>query len=124
MGQINSNQIIQKPEVVIDPNFYVPGDVANVRPASTEDLIPSDPDQDYLSGADYDSAIIDAIGTDTTTPPPDPVGGTDTLGAPQTISIVSQTVRTTSDGTTVVDVVIATEDIAGATNYEVRITPA
>lgn len=122
--QIRDTQIIKTPEVVIDPRFFfVPDDVVGVRPATTEDLIPDDPDDDYLSGVDYDADLLnDTVGTDI---PPDEGGVVDTPGTlqtPQTISVVSQTVRITADGTTVVDVVLAVEDIAGATNYEVRVT--
>lgn len=117
--QIKDTNIVHTPEVVIDPQFFVPSDVVGIRPAGTEDLIPDDPDQDYLSGVDYDSAIIDptSVGTG-------PVDSTNTLQTPQTVSVVSQTVRFTADGASVVDVVIAVEDVLGATNYEVRLSTA
>lgn len=119
--QIKDTNIIRTPEVVIDPQFYVPEDVTGIRPATTEDLIPDDPDQDYLSGVDYDVEILN----DGDVSINDGTGSIDTvdvLQTPQTISIVSQTVRFTPDGQSVVDVVIAVEDVLGATNYEVRIS--
>jgi hypothetical protein len=120
--QIRDTQIIKTPEVVIDPRFFfVPDDVAGVRPATTEDLIPNDPENDYESGIDYDADLLIDEGGEL---PVDP-GTTDTPGTlqtPQTITVVSQTVRITSDGTTVVDVVLGVQDVAGATNYEVRVT--
>ena len=117
--QIRDTQIIKTPEGVIDPDLYVPDDVVGIRAAETEDLIPDDPDNDYLSGVDYDAEIV--TGTDPTSIDPG-VDSTAILAAPQTVSIASQTVKFTSDGTTVVDVVLSVEDVMGATSYEVRLT--
>lgn len=43
---------------------------------------------------------------------------------PQIIGIVSQLVRRTSVGNSVVDVIFEVEDIAGVTDYELRVTEA
>jgi hypothetical protein len=116
--QIRDNQIIKTPEVVVDPRFFVPSDVLGIRPATTEDLIPDDPEEFLEDGSDYDPDFSPDGEIEITGPGSDATG----LQTPQTVTIVSQTARITADGTTVVDVVISVENVMGATNYEVRMT--
>lgn len=46
----------------------------------------------------------------------------ETLHAPETFYVLSQTVRTNPDGSTVVDVIIEVDDDTDSTEYEVRVT--
>lgn len=46
------------------------------------------------------------------------------LDTPDILGVVSQTLRRSPGGLNVVDLVIDVEDIAGAANYEVRVTKA
>lgn len=125
--QIRDTQIVKTPEVVIDPRFFVPDDVAGARVATPGELIPNDPDNDYLTGVDYDPVIVSDDGQNPGVdgdPGSGSVDGNNRLQTPQFVTVISQTVRTTADGTTVIDVVLGVEDIPGATNYEIRINAA
>ncbi len=104
---INSNQVIQRPEIVLDPVFALPPGLVGVRSATqAETGTPEGQNlgQDFSEdGAEEGNIVID-------------------LAAPQTITIVSRTTRVRSDNTVVVDVVIETPDIKGVTDFETRIT--
>lgn len=93
----------------IDPNFYVPDGLKNTTTVytDTEDDLWSDENYDLQNDIDdlEDEDII-----------------ADRLPAPESIYVISQTIRTSSDGTQVVDVEIEVEDVPGALNYEIRLT--
>lgn len=94
----------------IDPAlFFIPPDVIDFR-SQTRDPNADEP-------TEYDPGLDD---TDSGVDVPDD-GGID-LATPSWMNVVSQTPRSSSDGRTVVDVVIEVEDVLGALTYEVRVT--
>lgn len=119
MAQIRDSSIIRTPEVTIDPRFTFPDDVIDLKQNHhDEDLPEAYDDNDY-------SAAISEVTLDQTVPSNDVLSEPETahvLHAPQYLSIVSQTVRISSDGTSFVDVVLEAEDVLGADSYEIRIT--
>lgn len=129
MDQIKTTNVIQAPEVVINPAFFLPPDVVDVRVGDTSD--PTEEDGvTYDDVIDADDVLTDDDGSstddgDTGTPsvPTDDDGeGAEMLPTPQWMNIIDQQVRIAPDGKAVVDVVIELEDITGATEYDVRIT--
>lgn len=115
---INSGQIVQKPPTTIDPRFPLPPGVIGVR---TQDRDESDV---------YSTAELEGSSTYGGTIDPGEVifedGAEDPrtrgLLAPQYITLVSQMSRTGPDGRQVVDVIIDVAEVAGATDYDVRIS--
>lgn len=94
----------------IDPNFYIPDGLKNTTTTFTDDDGDNPWDDDnYDLQNDVDDLTDDDIITDR-------------LPAPTSIQVLSQTIRTSSDGTQVVDVEIEVEDVPGAFNYEIRLT--
>lgn len=97
--------------VSIDPAlFFVPEDVIDVR-ASTgpHDDISSEPVPDIDDNEDQ-------------TPDESNPDSDIALQTPQWIQIASQVVRIGADGRTVVDVTLEVEEVAGAEDYELRVT--
>lgn len=127
MSQISTSNVIKTPEVVLNPVFFLPSDVVDVRVGD-----PSDPVEE--DGVTYDDVvdvddIIDESETDSVVDTPnvpidDDGEGAEMLPTPQWMTIVDQQVRIAPDGKAVVDVVIELEDITGATEYDIRMTKA
>jgi hypothetical protein len=126
MDQIKSTNVINAPEVVLNPVFFLPPDVVDVRVGTSSEPVEED-------GVTYDDVIdADDVITDedlATDPGPEvPVDddgeGAEVLPTPQWMNIIDQQVRIAPDGKAVVDVVIELEDVSGATEYDVRITKA
>lgn len=113
---INSGKIIKKPEIVVNPNFFLPPGVVDAREMDEEEFnlggTKGDSGKSYGDGSAPPVDIIDAG--------PPGVG----LLPPFGIDILSQEVRTTASGAQVVDVIIEFADIAGATGYDLRIGKA
>lgn len=132
MAQIRDTDIIRTPEVTLDPRLFIPDGVIDIGVRSTE----IDPDTPTPTTDDSDAIDDGTTGsTDTGSgdggvvydPPtgvdiPVESGESDKLPTPQTVTIISQTIRIAPDGSSLVDVVIEVEDIPGVTNYDVRIT--
>lgn len=129
MSQISTANVIKAPEVILNPAFFLPPDVVDVRVADTsepteddgvtyDDVI--DADDVIVDGSEVDSGI-----SDTPNIPTDDDGeGAEMLPTPQWMNIIDQQVRIAPDGKAVVDVVIELEDVTGAAEYDVRITKA
>lgn len=111
--QIRDSDVVKTPDVVIDSIFFVPEDIVGVRQATEEELVPSTDDEyddgstEYSLDVDEETDVLDTPGT---------------LQTPQYVNVVSQTVRFTADGRSVVDVVLDVENVPGAINYEVRVS--
>ena len=109
---INSDQIVYKPEVVLDPNFGIPkglARVSNSEPGTSDADNSSDLSGDDTSTLDSTTSIL---------------GDTGDVEFPQTGNIFTQKLKFQPNGSTLVDVYIDAEDVAGATNYEIRVTKA
>ncbi len=108
--QIKDTNVIKTPEVVINPQFFLPPDVIDMR-SGYADIVEED-----------DVSVDDVYDAD------DPiVGGDDNdengLAAPENFSVVEQIVRIGPDGNAVVDVIIEFED-EGHNEYDIRVTKA
>jgi shikimate 5-dehydrogenase len=109
----STRDVVTVQPVVLDPNFFVPPGVVDVRyvnETDTDSLYIDDPNNNE---ADPDATATDDLIIDTTTTGLEP---------PANITIVSQTVKVAADGRFVVDVVIDVEDAPGVTTYESRLT--
>lgn len=97
----------------IDPRFFLPPNVVDIGYVDTTDVSSDEPND--IIEVDYEivdeSMVLD----------PDNGGSGDALEPPDSIVVVSQTARTTSGGV-VVDVVIDVEELAGITEFGVRVT--
>jgi hypothetical protein len=118
MRQISTSNVIKNPDVILNPVFFLPPDVIDVRVGDTSD--PSEED-----GVTYDDVVesSDVLVDDTPNIPIDDDGeGAEVLPTPQWMNIIDQQVRIAPDGKAVVDVVIELEDVTGATEYDIRMT--
>jgi hypothetical protein len=124
MEQIKSGNVIKSPEIVLDPTFFLPPDVVDVRVGNAND--PSEDDgATFDDVVDSDDVLVtdeDLAGGDDSAPIDDDGEGVELLPTPQWMNIIDQQVRIAPDGKAVVDVVIELEDVSGATEYDVRIT--
>lgn len=100
--QIKDTNVIKTPEVVVQPQFAIPPDLVDVRPA-TQAEIQYDP---FPSPEAGDFIVVDE----------------DTVQTQVVITVLSQTLRTTADGITVVDVVLGVD--GPADSYDWRLSVA
>lgn len=114
----STRKVAQSQDVAIDPNFFLPPNVVDLRYVSSQDYydVPTDESQDEETTEDglVSEPEGDLIPVD--------LGGTSVLNPPTNITIVSQTVRVLGGGGYVVDVVIEVEDVDNALSYETRIS--
>ncbi|ASR76494.1 hypothetical protein SEA_TRIBUTE_60 [Streptomyces phage Tribute] len=118
---INSNQIIKKPDVVIDPNFFLPPGVVDAR-YPNEIEVTTDEITDVIDTDD----ILDAD-SDTNLDEPEETGednDTVILYPPDTAIVVSQTIRFDGSGKQVVDVILEIPDVQDSIQVDVRMTKA
>jgi hypothetical protein len=106
--QIKDTNVIKTPEVVINPAFFLPPDVIDMRSGYTDTI-----EEDNVSFDDVFDAD-DPVSPDTT----DEEGG---LEAPENFEVVDQIVRIGPDGNAVVDVIIEFDD-EGHNEYDIRVT--
>lgn len=93
-------------KIRLDPMFVIP--------AGAEDLFVYTKAQDDVTQFDVEDITFDVD---------DSVTDADStfLGVPDNFSILSQTVRRSSGGQLVIDVVIEIDDVPGATDYDVQV---
>lgn len=120
--QIKDTNVVKTPEVVIQPQFTIPPDIVDVRPADPDEVqfnpaaetfseyIPPEQGGEIPSTTTKDPATT-TVSTDTTTK------------NVAKLNIVSQKARITADGTTVIDVVLSIDGGPGGI-YEWRATVA
>lgn len=117
----NSNQIIKKPDVVIDPNFFLPPGVVDARYPNeievTTDEISEVIDTDDVIDVD-DSSDVTLDEPEETGEDNDPI----VLYPPDTAIVVSQTIRFDGSGKQVVDVVLEVPDVDDSIQVDVRMT--
>lgn len=100
----------------IDPRFFLPPNVVDL---GYKDI--TSPTDDNQNGQDIDVTINpDDYYTGEVTEPES--SDENRLLPPDYIELVSQTARVASGGTVVVDVVIDVEDVANASQFDVRLT--
>lgn len=94
---------------LVDPLFYIPEGIFSDVWEYRENYSPmSEEDEAVLQS---DVTLIDE-GDDSTDDSPDAI---------ESLSVISQTLRRSSDGA-VVDIVVEVDDIPGVTKYEFRVT--
>lgn len=106
---LTSRQIIQKPDILVDPNFHTPPGVTEARPdpeGSTRRL--------NENGPKADAEIVDE--------PWSPGGlSSRSLFPPTGLSVDDQRQSYNADGTFAIDATLSFSDVPGATRYEVRL---
>lgn len=115
---ITSGKVIQKPELVLEVDDFLPPGVIGVRNKTREE------DGNFEGAGDNSTGTGTLLEEDQDDVTPTKPGGEwlyDELPIPDTMTIVSQTVRIGADRKVVVDVVIETEDYPGITEFEARI---
>lgn len=122
MGQVKDTNVVKTPEIVLNPVFFLPPGVVDVRAGDTSD--PSEEDGiTYDDVIDVDDVIVtDDDGFDPDLPTESDGEGAEMLPTPQWMNIIDQQVRIAPDGRAVVDVTIELEDVSGATEYDIRVT--
>jgi hypothetical protein len=109
--QINSGQIIQKPEIIIPTIFPLPVGVIGVN--ADDGIIGG---QDYVYNADNDKSFeLPAIEESVSTT------GAEVIDAPSVITVTNQSIRFYS-GRLYVDLEVEVEDVPGINNYDLRVT--
>lgn len=101
---------IRRPATEIDPMFFIPDGVDELN---------------YTEGNSTGEELVDEVSVDMDVDDygDPPVDTTETPETPDILAMVTPHSMHTSDtGAEVVDVVFEVEDIAGVTNYEVRVT--
>jgi hypothetical protein len=112
--QIRDTNVVKTPEVVINPAFFLPPNVIDMRSGTETEF----EEEDVALNDIVDSDDID------TAPIPDADESDDSgLPAPENFSVVEQIVRIGPDGNAVVDVIIEFED-QGHNEYDIRVTKA
>jgi hypothetical protein len=106
-------------DVVIDPTFFLPPDVIDMRAGYEDDIEDGDADVSY-------DDILDVDDLDDVSPTDEPVvddqpDNSGSLPTPNNFSVVEQHVRIAPDGKAVVDVVIEFVD-GGQFEYDIRVT--
>lgn len=118
-----ANKNASPTEIYVDPSISVPEGLRNIKrkPQPPGGETPDTPSNiapevggtgapTYMPGGD-----IEIIGEPAQT-------SSSPLATPDNITVVEQTVRTASNGQTVIDVVVEVPDVPGALNYEFRVT--
>jgi len=110
--------------IIVDPNFSIPPNVVDLEYRNIDEPGDSATSRSEETGevvnVDYDVVTYGETGGDASEE--ENTGTVDTIFPPDSITVVSQTVRVGADGRTVVDVVLEIDSgIAGIT-YDVRLT--
>lgn len=124
MSQIKTTNIIQAPEVVLNPVFFLPPDVVDVRVGDSYKLSEDD-GVTYDDVVDSDGVLSDedlAVESGSVDTVDEDGEGGEVLPTPQWMTIIEQQVRISTDGKAVIDVVIELEDVSGTTEYDIRVT--
>jgi hypothetical protein len=117
---INSNQIIKKPDIVIDPNFFLPPGVVDARYPNgdeTDQAETTDTEITETVDGSVDSPFDESLETGED-------NNVSTLFPPDSVIVVSQVIRTGDNGQQVVDVIIEVEDVPTSIQVDVRMAKA
>jgi hypothetical protein len=115
---INSNQIIKKPDVVIDPNFFLPPGVVDARYPNGTEVDQNEVDET----TDVEDAPVEIVFDEPAETDED--NDVTTLYPPDSVIVVSQTIRTGDNGQQVVDVILEVEDVSDSIQVDVRMAKA
>lgn len=113
-NQIDSGQVIQKPEIVLDERFPLPFNVRGVSlktgtaPGGSENIVDAVASEQAEESATSNATDIAALADDV-------------LKAPSSVTVVGQLPKYINHRT-YVDVQVEIEDVQGVGEYELRIT--
>jgi len=111
--------------ITVDPNFSIPPNVVDLNYRNIDDPADSTTSRSADTGevvnVTYDEVDYGEMGGDYYTYGGD-TGSTDLLYPPDSVTVVSQTVRISADGRAVVDVVLEIDDTISGVTYDVRLT--
>lgn len=112
----------KKDETYIDPNFFLPPNVYDLGYVNKDevDLEPTG----FATGADdgvSEEVVVNASEDLSTDTAPESASQ---LPIPETITVVSQTVKAAAGGGYLVDLIIEIPDMNGVENYDVAVTKA
>jgi hypothetical protein len=112
------------PPIEIDPNFFLPPTVVDMRYRNLEDASDSTTTRSDQTGevvnVDYDEVSYSELERDTD--PFENESVSTIISPPDYVTVVSQQVRVASDGKFVVDIILDVEDVPDAIQYDVRLT--
>ncbi len=104
-----NRQIVQKPDIKIDPEFFVPPDIIDVSKKEGDTSNEGTDETDFGEGeGELEDGVIKRPG----------------LVPPDSAVIVEQIVRVTKGGKYVVDVVFRVPDQDGVTKYNTKVAKA
>lgn len=106
MSTINTGNVVSVPATIIDPNFFLPPGVVDLKYAIKDDASAGDDQGGLGSGSGTVTTIVDPLGA---------------LRPPNWINIVSQVIRISPTGHVSVDVTIDIEDVPGAVKFEAKL---
>lgn len=116
----SSKSVKYSPPTEIDPNFFLPPNVVDMRYVNVEEnedsTMARDDDSGEIVNVDYQDTSYSELEDSEDSGPVSAV-----ISPPNYAEVVSQTVRVTEDGKFVVDVVLDIEDVPGAVNYNVKV---
>lgn len=118
---ITSGKVIQKPEIVLDQNDFLPPGILGVRPQTRDEA--GHPTGFGDRDNSEEEGTLDEIVNENPLEEPDDIGkGPDVMPIPTFMKIISQTVKVGADKKITLDVVIETDDFPGIREFEARIT--
>lgn len=116
----NSNEIIKKPDLIVDPNFPLPPGVVDARYPNEEEVDQGDVDETTFDGDASIEANIEFVEPNEGQEDNDPT----TMYPPDSLAVVSQIVRMGDNGQQVVDVVLEILDVDASIQIDVRMSKA
>jgi len=118
----SAKSIKYAPPVEIDPNFFIPPNVVDMRyiDLESQDSATDRDDDGEIVNVDYEDSSYSGLDGDSDDSGP----SSSVISPPDDITVISQTVRVTQDGKFVVDVVLDVETIPGVVNYNVKVNKA
>jgi hypothetical protein len=122
MTTSSDKSIKQTPPTSLDPNFFLPPDVIDMRYVELDT-------EDSRVGYTEDGELVGYLYDDATTAEFEEFGQGDTgasslLSPPDSVTVLAQEVRVTQDGRFVVDVIIEVPDMQGIISFDQSISKA
>lgn len=123
---INSGQVVKKPDITIDPNFFLPPNLSEVE-YKVEQIFGDDSPQDLVDENGEVVVLVEPFNAVTEDGSFGTLGDSiqvaeDKLPVPGKPTLVSQTTRATPGGNIVIDVVLDVPDIPGIQEVDIRIS--
>jgi len=118
---ISGKNVTSTDEIVLDPQFFLPPGIVGTRVLTPDEIAQragSYVEEEVEATFDYQDDVEGEEFFD----PGFTIDNPALLDAPSSVTIVSQTVRETAGGQSVVDVVIEVNDVPGVTEYQIRET--